>query len=567
MPGRWRYLPGLWVLLHYRRRLLRGDVLAGVTVAAYLIPQVMAYAEVAGLPAITGLWAVLLPLATYAVLGSSRLLSVGPESTTALMTAAGVAALTGGDPSRAPEAAGVLAVAVGLVCLAGWLGRLGFLASLLSRPVLISYMSGIALLMIVSQLGKLTGVQVSGDGLVEELRFFVTGLPTAHLPTTVIGLLVVATLLILRRWLPRSPGPLLVMVVSAVVVAAANLDQHGVAVIGTVPRGLPALGLPNFSGLDLLALAPAAIGLAVVAYTDNVLTARAFATRRREDIDNRQEFMALGVANVASGLSSGFPVSSSGSRTAIADSLGARTQLYSLATLGLVALTLVVLAPALRTVPLAALAGVVVYAATRLVDLPEFRRLARFRRSELVLAVATTVAVLAVGVLYGIGVAIALSVIDLLRRIASPHDGILGYVPGLAGMHDIDDYQQAHQVPGLVVYRYDSPLFFANAEDFRRRALDAADQAEPPIRWFVLNAEANVEVDLTAIDALEDVRRTLEGRGVVFAMARVKQDLQQTLQAAGFVQRVGADMIFPTLPTAVDAYRAWSNRHAEEPGS
>jgi SulP family sulfate permease len=224
-PGRWRHIPGLWVLLHDRRRLLRGDVLAGVTVTAYLIPQVMAYAEVAGLPAITGLWAVLLPLAVYAVLGSSRLLSIGPESTTALMTAAGVAALAGGDPARAPEAAAVLAVAVGLVCLAGWLGRLGFLANLLSRPVLVGYTAGIALLMVVGQLGGLTGVPVTGEGLVEELGSFVEGLPAAHLPTVLIGLLAVATLLVLRRWLPRAPGPLLVMVLSAVVVGTAHLDQ------------------------------------------------------------------------------------------------------------------------------------------------------------------------------------------------------------------------------------------------------------------------------------------------------------------------------------------------------
>ena len=564
VPRRWRHVPGLWLLRRYPRRLLRGDLLAGITVAAYLIPQVMAYAEVAGLPAIAGLWAVLGPLAVYAVLGSSRQLSVGPESTTALMTAVGVGALSGGDPGRIPSAAAALALAVGVVCLLGWAGRLGFLANLFSRPVLTGYMAGIALLMIVSQLGKITGLPVTGDSVAGELASFARQIGQVHLWTTVLAVTVLAVMFALRRWLPRAPGPLIAMLGSAAVVAAAGLERQGVQTVGEVPQGLPSPAWPDVGGLDLIALAPAALGLAVVAYTDNVLTARAFATRvgpgePRAVVDTGQEFLALGAANLASGLTQGFPVSSSGSRTAIADSMGARSQLYSLVTLAVVALTLLFLAPALSTFPAAALGGVVIYAATRLIDLRELRRIARFRRSEMALAGATTVAVLAFGVLYGIAVAVGLSIIDLLRRIARPHDGVLGYVPGLAGMHDIDDYPDARQVPGLVVYRYDSPLFFANADDFRERALSAVDQARSPVSWFVLNAEANVEVDLTAVDALADVRRTLAARGIVFAMARVKHELYQTLQNAGFVGQVGSERIFATLPTAVEAYHRWQH--------
>ena len=315
--------------------------------------------------------------------------------------------------------------------------------------------------------------------------------------------------------------------------------------------------------MDLWALLPAALGVAVVAYSDNVLTGRAFAGRHRETIDSNQEFLALGGANVATGLLQGFPISSSGSRTVIADSMGARTQLHSLVSLVLVVATLLWLGPVIAAFPTAALGAVVVYAAVRLVDIPEMRRIAAFRRSELVLALSTTAAVLLFGVLPGIGAAIALSVLDLLRRIVHPHDGVLGYVPDVAGMHDIDDHPNAVQVPGLVVYRYDSPLFFANSDDFvdarppgRRRG----DGTHGRVEWFLLNAEANTEVDLTAVDALETLRSTLADRGIRFAMARVKEDMRVSLDAGGFVEKVGADLIFPTLPTAVAAYAAWYER-------
>ena len=559
VPPRWRLLPGAWVLVHYRRRWLARDAVAGTTVAAYLVPQVLAYAEVAGLPPITGLWAVLLPLATYALLGSSRLLSVGPESTTALMTGVAVASLTGGDHARALPVAALLAVGVGAVCLLARLLRLGFLAHLLSLPVLTGYLAGIAVLMVVSQLPRTTGVPVSGATTLAELVSFVRSAGQARPAPVLLAGLVVLALVVLARRHPRWPGPLLVVTASALVVAAAGLDRHGVAVVGRVPAGLPALAVPSVTGVDPAALVSAALGLAVVAYSDNTLTARAFAARRGEEVDTDQELVALGVANLASGLGSGFPVSSSGSRTAIAELSGARTQVASLVTLGLVLLTLVVLAPALGSVPQAALGGLVVYAASRLVDLRQFRRLARFRRSELLLALLTAAAVVGFDVLQGIGVAVVLSLVDVLRRIAAPHDGVLGYVPGLAGMHDVDDHPGARQVPGLVVYRYDSPLFFANAENFRRRALAAVEQAgrTAPVRWLLLNAEAVTEIDLTAVDALEELRRTLEARGVVLALARVKHELLVSLEAAGFVARLGPDRVFATLPTGVEEYERW----------
>jgi SulP family sulfate permease len=380
------------------------------------------------------------------------------------------------------------------------------------------------------------------------------------------ALSVLVALLVAQRLRPHWPSPLLAMLLAALVTWAFDLEQHGVTTVGSIPRGLPVPGLPDVGVDQLLELALPAIGVAVVGYSDNVLTARAFGAKHRERIDANQEFLALGAANLAAGMMHGFPVSSSASRTVIGDSLGARTQLASLVTLGGVVLSMLLLGPVLSSFPLAALGGVVAYAAVRLVDVAEMRRIFRFRRRELLVTVATILGVLLLGVLPGIGVAIGLSILELLGRVARPHDGILGYAPGVAGMHDVADYPGAVTVQGLVVYRYDSPLFFANAEDFRRRALAAVDEAPWPVEWFLLNAEANVEVDLTALDALEDLRGELAGRGIVVALARVKQELHDDLDTFGFTAKIGEDRIYMTLPTAVAAYAAdYAARHGVPP--
>jgi SulP family sulfate permease len=549
----------------YPRRWLRGDVLAGVTVAAYLIPQVMAYAEVAGLAAVVGLWAAVTSLAVYALLGSSPQLSVGPESTTALMTAAALAGLAQGQPSRYAALAAGLAGLVALICLVARVARLGFLADLLSRPVLVGYMTGVAVLMVLSQLGRLTGLPVPGETPIAEIGFVLRHLDQVQIPTALVAGAVLTFLLVMSRVWPRAPVPLVGMLLAAAAAAFLGLDERGVRVVGTVPREFPPFQIPDISASDVQALVPAALGVAVVAFSDNILTARAFQVRSGSRLDNNQELIALGAANLACAAAQGFPVSSSGSRTAIGAALGSRSQLYSVAALGTVVLAVAFLGPVLAAFPTAALGAVVVYAAVRLVDVPEFVRIARFRRTEFALAAATTVGVLGLGVLQGVLVAVALSVLDLLHRVTRPHDGILGYVPGVAGMHDVDDYPEAAPVPGLVVYRYDSPLFFANAQDFMTRALAAIDSSRTDVRWFVLNAEANVSVDLTAVDTLESLRQEVEKRGVVFAMARVKQELRDDLDRAGFVDRVGKERIFMTLPTAVDGYVAWSVENLGEP--
>jgi SulP family sulfate permease len=555
-------VPG-WVS-GYERGWLRGDVLAGITVTAYLIPQVMAYAEVAGVPPEATLWAAVGGLTVYVFLGSSRQLSVGPESTTALMTATALGSLVAVGEDRVPLAA-ALALMVGVCCLVGWLLRLGALADLLSRPVLVGYLAGIAFTMAASQLGKLLGVPEEASSFLDEVRQVFGHLDEAHGPTAALGLGTLAVLLTISHFFPRAPTALIGMLGATLVVAVFDLQDQGIAVVGDIPAGLPVPGLPDVAAQDLTSLIGPAVGIAFVAYTDNILTGRAFASRKGENVDANRELLALGGANFGAGLLGGIPVSSSGSRTAIGDAVGQRTQLGGLATVVCTIVALLTLRPVLEAFPVAGLAAVVVYAATRLVDIHELIRFGHFRTSELVLALATTAAVLVLDVLLGIVAAIALSVLDLLRRVARPHDAVLGIVPGVAGMHDIDDYPSAQVVPGLMIYRYDSPLFFANAEDFRQRALASVDEAATPVRWFVLNAEAVSEVDITAADALDELRKELDRRGIVVGIARMKQELGEDLADTPFLQHVPSDRIFATLPTTVEAYQQWVNDHAGPP--
>jgi high affinity sulfate transporter 1 len=550
-------LPGLHRLLSYRREWLGSDLLAGITVAAYLIPQCLAYGELAGVEPIRGLWAILPPLLLYALLGSSPQLSVGPESTTAVMTAAAVGPMAGGDGAAYALLASALALLVGAVCCLGaWL-RLGFLADLLSRPILVGYMAGVAVIMITGQIGRISGVPLAADSLVGQLLELMRHQGEIHRPTLLLAAGALVFLLWLERRHPRAPGPLLAVLLASAVVGVFHLDQAGVAVIGPIPAGLPSPAVPGgITAGNLKYLLSAAVGIALVGYSDNVLTARAFAARGGYRIDANQELLALGTVNVGTGLFQGFPVSSSGSRTAIGDSLGSRSQLFSLVAGAVVLIVLLFLRPLLALFPTAALGAIVIYAALRLIEVPEFRRLRRFKRSEFRLALFTMLGVLATDILIGVALAVALSAVDLLARLMRPHDAVLGSAPNLAGLHDVKDWPGATTVPGLVLYRYDAPLCFANAENFRRRALEAVAAEQAPVEWFVLNAEAIVEIDSTAVDALRELARELGDRGITFAMARVKQDLYLLLERGGIVERLGPERFFPTLPSALAAFHA-----------
>lgn len=548
-------LPGLKKLLAYQSRWLRGDILAGLTVAAYLIPQCMAYGELAGVEPVAGLWAILPPMVIYTVFGSSPQLSIGPESSTAVMTAVAIAPLAAARSDSYIGLAALLATIMGLVCIAGYFARLGFLADLLSKPVLTGYMAGIALIMVGGQLGKIGKIEIEADAFFGQIGEFVSKLSLAHPPTLILSIAVLFFLFALQRRFATAPIPLIAVLLSTAAVAVFSLDSRGVAIVGEIPAGLPQFALPQVSLADLRTLIASAVGIAIVGYSDNVLTARAFANRNNYKIDANQELFALGMANLGNGLMQGFPISSSGSRTVIGDSLGSKSQLFSLVAMVAVIIVLLFFRPVLALFPNAALGAIVIYAATKLIEVSEFIRLYKFRRSEFFLAIATTIAVLATDILVGVGIAVSLSVTELFYRVARPHDAVLGTVPDLAGLHDIEDWEGASTIPGLLMYRYDAPLCFANAENFKQRVLEAIAAESISVEWLVLNMEANVEIDITAIDMLAELREELLSKNITLNLARVKQDLYLALESAGFLKNLQAEHIYPTLHTAIAAFK------------
>jgi sulfate permease, SulP family len=541
-------LPGLRQLWGYQRSWLWGDILAGITVAAYLIPQCMAYGELVGVPPVMGLWTMLPAMFVYALFGSSRQLSVGPESTTAVMTAAAIAPLLLADGSNYGVLTATLAILVGAICVIGYVAKLGFLANLLSKPILVGYVAGVALMMMAGQLGKVSRMSILGTTVFEQVSRFSQQIAQIHPITLILAGLVLGFLFTISHFLPKAPAPLLAVLISTAAVAIFDLDRQGLAVVGTIEAGLPRFIVPNFPTQlpDLLA---SALGIAIVGYSDNVMTARSFAARRHYNVDPNQELLALGLANMGAGLVQGFPVSSSNSRTAIGDDSGSKTQLFSLVAMGMVIAVLLWLRPVLALFPTAALGAIVIFAAVKLIEIPEFVRLYRFRRSEFFLAIITTFGVLVTDILVGVAIAIGLSVIELLSRLAHPHDAVQGTVPHLPGLHDINDWEGATTIPGLVIYRYDAPLCFANAEDFKSRALRAIELEVTPVEWFVLNTEAIAEIDITAMDMLGELYAELAARKITFAMARVKQDLYAQLQRSPLLAQIGEDRIYLTIHT------------------
>jgi sulfate permease, SulP family len=566
--------PGLnYLTRSYHRRWLRRDGIAGVAVAAYLVPQVMAYAAIIGVPPVASLWTALAAIIAYAVLGSSRILSAGPESTVALMTAVAIAPLAAHNPDRAVALSAALALIV-----AGWavlarLLRAGIIAELLSTPLLAGYLAGSAVLMVVSQLDKVTGTSFEGGSIIDEARGFLGVAMDTDWAALTIAASTLAVILLLAWLRPSLPGPLIAVTLATVASAVLNLESYGVAVVGQVPSGLPHPHLPAVTFDDVKMLLLAGLGITIVGYSDVMLIARGFPLTPAEgetaaDLrpDPQAELVAMAGVHAMVGMFSGYPVSASGSRTALAIAGRAGSQVYSLVAALCVVAVLFFAGPLMAAMPWAALGGVVLYAAGRLVSIPEFRRLWLFRRREFVLAVITLVGTVVVGILQGVVLAIALSILEMLLRLARPHEGVLGRVPGIAGMHDVDDYPDARTTPGCMFYRYDAPLFFANIGDLRERVhklLALENQAYPdsPVRWFVLNVEANTEIDITAADGLRELARELADSGIHLGLARVKNDLYVPLYRAGVIDAIGKDMLFATLPVAEESYLRWALAH------
>ncbi len=549
-------LPGLAVLRGYQIGWLRADVVAGLTVGAMLIPQSMAYAELAGMPPEFGFYAVLGALVVYALVGTSRHLGVGPEPGTAILAATGVGAIAGGDSKRYIALMAGLALVVAAICIAGAIARLGFLASLLSKPVLVGYITGVGLTLLSSQIASFTGVSIANSTFFARFKELVAERGDVNGSTLALAVGTIVVIFGFRRVSPRAPAALFAVVAASVAVALFDLGKRGVSVVGAIPPGLPVPGLPDVSLSDLGQLLPVAAGIALVGFSDNVLTARAVAAGRGYRIDANQELLALGLTNLSSGLSQGFPLSSSASRTAVPASLGGKTQLVSLIAAAFVVVTLLALRPLLSEIPRAALAAVIVSAAFLIIDVAGYRRLWKVSREEFVLAVVAALGVIVFGVLAGVLVAVILAVVVALYRIARPHDAVLGGHPDADGWVDVEDYPAAETEPGLVVYRFDAPLFFVNAERFRERVELALLDTPGDEEWLVLDFEGVGAVDASALDVLVDLLEELALRGLkVVAVARANHHVLDRLGRADLLEPAGPIRVFPTINGAVRAYR------------
>ena len=552
-------VPGVETLRTYHRSWLSKDLVAGLILTALLVPQGMAYAELAGLPAITGLYTSILCLLGYAVFGPSRILVLGPDSSLGPMIAATLAPLllADGDPDRAFALASALALIVGAVTILAGVFHLGFVADLLSKPTQIGYMNGLALTILVGQLPKLFGFSVDADGLIDETTGFVRGVADGDVVgvAALIGLASLGLILVLQRTMPKVPAVLIVVVLAILTVEAFDLVDQGVAVVGSLPQGFPPFTIPDVSLTDIAQLLPGALGIALVALVDTISTASAFAERSGDRIRGNQEMIGIGSANVAAGLFQGFPVSTSGSRTAVAEQAGAKTQVAGL--VGAIAITLILLlVPGLlRDLPQPTLAAVVIAASLSLVDIPGVVRLWRQRRAECALAIAAFLGVALLGVLPGIVVAVVLSIYNVFRRSWWPYQATLGRVDGLPGLHDTVVNPEAALLPGLVVFRFDAPLIFANARTFRERITAFADET-PDLRWILIAAEPITDVDTTAADMLEDLDEMLNARGISIVFAEMKNPVREKIERYGLTRTIDPAHFHPTVRAAVDAYQA-----------
>lgn len=551
-----RTIPVAGDLAGYGTPKARRDLLAGVTVAALAVPSAMAYAEVAGLSAVNGLYALLLPTAAYVLLGSSRQLIVGPEGSISTLVAAAILSLAVAGSPEAAELAAMLALLVAACFAIAWALRLGWIADYFSHPVLIGYIHGVAAILIIGQLGKLLGVTVDATEPLDQLREVVSGLDSASAETVVVGVGALAVLLLLRTVMPKLPAALIVVVTSIALSRALDFDSHGIAVVGPIPAGLPSFELPSPALADVVRLLPAAIGIFLVSFADEILTARSFAGKHNQHVRASQEMLAMGAANAAAGLTQGFSVGASGSRTAVNDDMGARSQIAALIAAGTVALILLFLTEPVQYLPKAVLGAVIVFAAIGLIDRQAWRSLAAVDPVEVAIAGVTTGCVIVFGVLEALVVAVGLSMIDTVRRSASPHDAVLGWVERLGRYGDVSLHPSARVTPGVVVYRLDDRLFFANARYFEARVREAIRASLSPPEWLVFDAEAVTHADSTGLDALASLARDLRRDGITLVLARLRSPMQEQLELAGVLDEIGRDHLFPTVRAAVDAYQA-----------
>lgn len=546
-----RWVPGFRLLRSYESSWLRPDLIAGLVLAAILVPQGMAYAELAGLPAVTGLYTTIACLVGYAVFGPSRVLVLGPDSSISPLIFAAITplVLAGDDPGKAIVLAGMLAVLVGLIEIALGLGKLGFVAGLLSKEVQVGYMNGLGITIIVGQLPKLFGFSTDADGFVDEVRQFVTNLDSTDTTTLVLGAAVLAVLLVLPRFTTKIPAVLIAVVGATVVSAWFDLAAEGVKVTGALPQGVPTPSIPWTSAADVGPLLLAAVGITLVSLTDTIATATSFAARRGDEVDADQEMVGMGASNIAAGLFGGFAISTSGSRTAVAEQSGAKSQLTGVVGAGVVLLLLLAFPSLLADLPQTALAAVVIAAALSLMDFSVLRRYVRVRRSAVVLSIIATVGVVLFGVLQGILVAVILSILLFFRRSWWPHGEVLGRVDELGGWHSTERYTDSEQLPGIVVYRWEAPLFFANSNVFLEQIRTLVREQQPG--WVVLQCEAVTDVDLTAADMLRRLDEELNAQGIHLAFVELRARLRELVAGYGLHDTLDRDHFYPDIDSAL----------------
>jgi high affinity sulfate transporter 1 len=553
--GWMRWLPGWQALRSYQRSWLRQDVGAGLVLTTMLVPVGLAYATASGLPGICGLYATIVPLLAYAVFGPSRILVLGPDSSLAPLILAVVLPLSAGDTQRAVALAGVMAIISGIVCIAAGVARLGFITELLSKPIRYGYMNGIALTVLLSQVPKLFGFSIDAKGPLRQLVAIVQTVLAGrtNLVTLAIGSGALALILLLKRY-PRIPGTLIAVVAATVLVGALDLaTRAGVAILGPLPRGLPIPNLPLISPDDLPKVITGALAVALVSFADTSVLSRTYAARLHAPVDPNQEMVGLGVANLASGFFQGFPISSSSSRTPVAEAAGARTQLTGVVGAIAIALLLVLAPSLLQFLPTAALAAVVIAAAISLIEVADLRRIYRVQQWEFWLSMVCFAGVAVLGAIPGIALAITIAVIEFLWDGWRPHSAVLGQVSGIRGYHDVSRHPTGRQIPGLVLLRWDAPLFFANAELFQDRVLSAVANAPTPVHWLVVTAEPVTSIDVTSADMLGELDETLRNRGIALCFAEMKDPVKDKLRRFGLFARF-EPRLFATIDEAISSY-------------
>lgn len=553
-----RWLPGLQVLRSYEAAWLRHDIVAGLVLTAMLVPVGIAYAVASGLPGIYGLYATIVPLLVYALFGPSRILVLGPDSALVAIILAVILQQSGGDPMRAVALAGMMAVVSGVVCILFGVARLGFITELLSKPIRYGYMNGIALTVLVSQVPKLFDLSIESTGPIKELWTVAASLldGNANWAAFTIGAGTLAVILLLKGH-KRLPGILIAVVAATIIVGALDLSARAdVAVLGSLPQGLPGFAIPWITSADVGPVLIGGLAVALVSFADTSVLSRSYAARTRTYVDPNQEMVGLGAANLAAGFFQGFPISSSSSRTPVAEAAGARTQLTGVIGALSVALLLLTAPDLLRNLPSSALAAVVIASAIGLIEVTDLRRIYRIQRWEFWLSIGCTVGVAVLGAIPGIGLAILIAVIEFLWDGWRPHSAVLGRADGVKGYHDLKRYPDARLIPGLVLFRWDAPLFFANAELFHERALDAVASSPTPVRWLVVAAEPVTSIDVTAADVVVELDETLREAGIQLCFAEMKDPVKDKLKRFGLFARFGEATFFPTIGAAVSSYLA-----------